>query len=179
LEDAAVSLPRSVRHNDSVTWVVDKSTNKLIWNRCAALVNQYASENHSTQALGLNSRFRFYRYQQADYFAPHTDGSWPGSEVINQKLITNAYDDRWSELTFLLFLSDNYEGGRTQFFVNSQTGLPAKHGEEAQTISVRTPLGGVLCFAHGVHPLDCLHSSEAIESGAKYIIRTDVLFSLS
>ena len=30
LEDAAVSLPRSVRHNDNITWVVDDLTHDII-----------------------------------------------------------------------------------------------------------------------------------------------------
>jgi len=34
LEDAAVSLPRSVRHNDNITWVVDDLTHDIIWDRC-------------------------------------------------------------------------------------------------------------------------------------------------
>ena len=32
--DAAVSLPRSVRHNDSLTWVVDETLHNIIWKRC-------------------------------------------------------------------------------------------------------------------------------------------------
>ena len=38
LADAAVSLPRDVRHNDSLTWVVDKQTDGLIWNRVKHLM---------------------------------------------------------------------------------------------------------------------------------------------
>jgi hypothetical protein len=45
-------------------------------------------------------------------------------------------------------------------------------------VDVRTPAGSVLCFPHGMHPLHCIHSSEPIFSGVKYIIRTDVLFEL-
>ncbi|MCZ6471658.1 MAG: oxidoreductase, partial [Gammaproteobacteria bacterium] len=103
-------------------------------------------------------------------FSPHTDGSWPGSKVIDRQLIANAFSDRWSQLTFLLFLSDEYEGGRTQFYLRSN------NHDEATVVNVQTPVGGVLCFPHGMHPLHCLHSSEAIVSGSKYIIRSDVLF---
>lgn len=169
LQDAAVSLPRSVRHNDSLTWVADQSTTDIIWQRCAALINRSLDNFNGKKALGLNARFRFYRYQQADYFSPHTDGSWPGSQVIDRKLVTNAYEDRWSQLTFLLFLSDDYEGGSTQFFIDANLSSP---------VNIKTPVGGVLCFPHGLHPMHCLHSSEAVTSGIKYIIRSDVLFEL-
>jgi len=172
LPDAAVSLPRSVRHNHSLTWVTDDTTTDIIWQRCAPFMADDQGIFDGKQALGLNGRFRFYRYQPGDYFSPHTDGSWPGSKVIDRRLVTNAFPDRWSQLTFLLFLSDGYEGGRTQFY------LPSIDQEETTVVSVRTPLGGALCFPHGMHPLHCLHSSEAIVSGSKYIIRSDVLFEI-
>jgi len=172
LPDAAVSLPRSIRHNHSLTWVADDTTTNIIWQRCAPLMNDDQEIFDGKQALGLNGRFRFYRYQAGDYFSPHTDGAWPGSKVIDGQLVTNAFSDRWSQLTFLLFLSDAYEGGDTQFY------LPSNNHDQTTVVNVRTPAGGVLCFPHGMHPLHCLHSSEAIVSGSKYIIRSDVLFEL-
>jgi hypothetical protein len=179
LEDAAVSLPRSIRHNDSFTWIVDDETNDLIWRRCRALIQDNHQSNADKPALGINSRFRFYRYGKGDFFAPHTDGSWPGSRVIDDELVHNAYDDRWSQLTFLLFLSDDYEGGATQFHVGGG-GIAASVRDpgNADIVDVRTPLGGALCFPHGMHPHHCVHASQQITSGTKYIIRSDVLFVL-
>jgi len=177
--DAAVSLPRSIRHNDSFTWVVDQSTTNIIWQRCASLVNQNLRLSDNKPALGLNARFRFYRYGVGDYFSPHTDGSWPGSAVIDGDLVSNAFDDRWSQLTFLLFLSDDFAGGATQFFVDQDNPhLPASNQNLARIVSVKTPIGGVLCFPHGLHPMHCLHSSEPVTRGCKYIIRSDVLIQL-
>lgn len=179
LPDAAVSLPRSVRHNHNVTWVVDEKTNDIIWQRCAPLMNDVEVIFFGKKSLGLNARYRFYRYQKGDYFKPHTDGAWPGSRIVNGQLITNAYPDRWSQLSFLLFLSDDYEGGSTRFLVNNpvaaQPGQPQNQGIR---VNVRTAMGGALCFPHGMHPLHCLHSSEEILSGTKYIIRSDVLFEI-
>jgi hypothetical protein len=43
-------------------------------------------------------------------------------------------------------------------------------------VAVRTPKGGVLVFPHGGHPLHRMHSGELVESGEKYMIRTEVLF---
>ena len=179
LEDAAVSLPRSIRHNDSLTWVIDDETNAVIWQRCQSLLQDNHDFNAGKPALGINSRFRFYRYDRGDYFAAHTDGSWPGSRIIDDKLVHNAYGDRWSQLSFLLFLSDDYTGGATQFYVSkSDSTRPARHLDNADIIEVRTPLGGALCFPHGMHPLHCMHSSQEITSGRKYIIRSDILFEL-
>jgi len=177
LKDAAVSLPRSVRHNDNVTWVVDEATDAIIWDRCKHLVTDEKQIFEGKKPLGLNARFRFYRYSEGDFFKTHTDGSWPGSRVIDGKLVADAYPDRWSQMTFLIFLSDDFEGGSTQFIVNkNDPEHQVQNMEEAKTVSIRTPVGGVLCFPHGTHPLHRLHSSEQISSGLKYIIRSDILF---
>ena len=170
LEDAAVSLPRSVRHNDNITWVVDDLTHDIIWDRCKDFMYDDKEIFYGKKTLGLNKRFRFYKYSEGDFFKLHTDGSWPGSRVVNKELITDFYKDRYSQMTFLILLSEDFEGGETQFVVN-------KNGTK-ELVNIRTPKGGVLCFPHGLHPLHCLHSSNTISSGIKYIIRTDVLFEV-
>lgn len=179
LKDAAVSLPREIRHNDNVTWVTDETTDQIIWQRVAHLASQKLDIFHGKKPLGINARFRFYRYQCGDYFQFHTDGDWPGSRVKNNELITNAYSDRYSQMTFLILLSEDFDGGATRFLVNADDpAKPARRGDNIQEMDVRTPAGSVLCFPHGMHPLHCVHSSETIRSGVKYIIRTDMLFEL-
>ncbi|WP_338517161.1 oxidoreductase [Alteromonas gracilis] len=179
LKDAAVSLPREIRHNDNVTIVVDDATERRIWQRVSALAEQHLSIFDGKKPLGINTRFRFYRYQEGDYFKFHIDGDWPGSKVIGNNLVTNAYSDRYSKMTFLILLNDDFEGGETQFLVNAdKPGEPARRGDKQAHVNVRTPTGGVLLFPHGRHPLHCLHSSTPITKGVKYIIRTDMLFEL-
>ncbi|MGR6871640.1 oxidoreductase [Pseudomonas sp. HK3] len=179
LPDAAVSLPRHVRHNDNVTWVADELTIDTIWQRCQPLFTDDQNIFNGSKALGLNGRFRFYRYKKGDFFKTHTDGAWPGSRVINEQLHGDAFGDRFSQMTFLIFLTEDFEGGNTQFIVNKDDPLlPAKYNGSTKTVDVRTPTGGVLCFPHGMHPLHRLHSSQEIHSGIKYIIRSDVLFEL-
>lgn len=170
LEDAAVSLPRSVRHNDNITWVVDDLTHDIIWDRCKDFMYDNKEIFYGKKTLGINKRFRFYKYAKGDFFKLHSDGSWPGSRVVNKELISDFYKDRYSQMTFLILLSEDFQGGETQFIVN-------KNGEK-ELVNIRTPKGGVLCFPHGLHPLHCLHSSNTISSGIKYIIRTDVLFEV-
>ena len=46
----------------------------------------------------------------------------------------------------------------------------AMHETVVRVVDAGTPLGAVLCFPHGMHPLHCPHSSEPISSGMKYII---------
>lgn len=162
--DAPVSLPRSVRHNNSFTWVVDESIDQTIWGRCHHLFE--ASSFDGKLSLGLNARFRFYRYGEGDYFKPHTDGAWPGSRVIDNRLVADSYGDRLSQMTMLIFLSDDYDGGATLF-----------HTDQTTVATVSTPKGAALVFPHGMHPQHCVHAGEEITRGQKYIIRTDVLYA--
>jgi len=179
LGDAAVSLGRDIRHNDSFTWIADDLTCDILWQGCSDSITDPQDYNRGKPALGLNGRFRFYRYRVGDYFAPHTDGSWPGSRIVDGELRHDAYGDRWSQFSFLLFLSDGYEGGATRFYVDKNNpGQAARDPRDADVIDVRTPLGAALCFPHGMHPLHCLHGSEPIRAGTKYIIRSDLLFGL-
>ena len=176
-EDAAVSLPRSVRHNNNLVWVTDDKTHDIIWNRVKDFMYDKDKIFDAKKALGINKRFRFYKYDKGDFFKVHTDGAWPGSAVVNDILITDAYPDRFSQMTFLVLLSEDFEGGATQFLIDKDNpSLPARTPNNAKVIDIRIPEGGVLCFPHGFHPLHCLHSSEKILSGVKYIIRTDILF---
>ncbi len=173
-QDSPVSLPHSVRHNENLNWVVSETIDATIWSRSAHLVTERVA---GQSARGLNARFRFYRYGPGDYFKPHSDGAWTGSRVIGEQLFVNAYPDLISRFTYLIFLTEGYGGGRTQFLVSrSDPGQPARWADDAHTVSVATPKGGVLCFPHGAHPQQCLHASEAITKGVKVIIRTDILY---
>jgi hypothetical protein len=54
-------------------------------------------------AVGLNERFRGYRYSVGHRFAPHFDGAFARNER------------ECSELTLLLYLNDGFPGGATAF----------------------------------------------------------------
>ncbi len=179
LPDAAVSLPRSVRHNHNATWVVDEQTDGIIWRRCENFTTVDRGLFGDKKALGLNARFRFYRYERGDFFKPHTDGAWPGSRAMGRRLIPNAYPDRFSQMSVLLFLSDDFEGGDTLFLVNkNNASRPARNQDEAEWVHVRTPVGGALCCPHALHPLPSPHSSEQSVSAWRAISRPDMLFEL-
>lgn len=53
------------------------------------------------QAIGLNERFRFYRYDPGERFAPHRDGCF------------RRDSGEMSLLTFLVYLNEGFEGGET------------------------------------------------------------------
>lgn len=164
--DAAVSLPYSVRHMVNCNFCVPDALDGALFERCQHLLPTIAG----CPPLGLNAKFRCYKYGAGDYFRPHTDGAWPGTRVRGDQIVADAYGDRLSQLTFLMLLTEGYEGGETRF-LQSQG--------DRQGVAVRTPLGGVLCFPHGYHPDSPLHEGMLVQCGFKYMIRTEVLYSLA
>lgn len=99
---------------------------------------------------GLNERFRYYRYDVQEAFAPHYDGPFRRS------------DDEESELTFMVYLNDDFEGGSTDFY----------HPDNSLRLSVRPERGMALVF---LHPL--LHAGTPVKGGRKYVLRSDVMYA--
>jgi prolyl 4-hydroxylase len=55
------------------------------------------------KVVGANERFRCYRYEPGQYFAPHYDGAYR----------RNARE--WSLLTLIVYLNEDFTGGETNF----------------------------------------------------------------
>jgi 2OG-Fe(II) oxygenase superfamily len=98
---------------------------------------------------GFNERFRYYRYDPGQQFAPHWDGCFrreTGEE---------------SRLTFMVYLNDDFTGGETKFY--GDRGGP--------TVTVRPERGMALVFVHRQ-----LHEGAPVIRGRKYVLRTDVMY---
>jgi len=74
----------------------------------------------NSDVVGLNERFRFYRYQEYQRFKKKIDGRFKKSETEE------------SRITFLIFLNDEYQGGETKF----------------NDVLIKPELGKALCFIH-------------------------------
>jgi hypothetical protein len=66
------------------------------------------------EPIGLNERFKIYRYKPGQSFALHVDASF----IRNEK--------ERSFQTFLIYLNENYKGGETEFF--GMETIPPKTG---------------------------------------------------
>jgi hypothetical protein len=110
------------------------------------------------------------RYGAGAVYRPHVDGSWPGTGLKGGKLVYDAFGDRWSRLTFLVYLNDDFEGGETTFFTADGRG-------NLQARCVAPQQGAVLLFPHGVNNVDSpVHEGSKVWSGTKYVVRTDLLY---
>lgn len=169
-EDAPVSLGRNIRRNENVVWIMDHDINQKIFER-SLLPSKLEFQGFDLGApIGLNRRWRLYKYNPNDVFKFHTDGAWTGSGI---DLKTGEYSDdlyngtALSFMTFLIYLNDDFEGGSTAF-----------RRANGDIFHVQPSQGSVLCFYHGNHPLSLLHEGSLVAKGTKYVARTDVLYQL-
>ena len=101
------------------------------------------------RAVSLNERFRFYRYDIGQAFNAHYDGSF-------QRDSHEA-----SRLTFMVYLNADFTGGTTDFY----------HEDNALFLRVTPEPGMALIFRHAI-----LHAGVAVETGRKYVLRSDVMY---
>jgi prolyl 4-hydroxylase len=104
------------------------------------------------ELFGLNERLRYYRYDPGQSFRPHFDGSFKRSE------------DERSLLTFMVYLNEGFTGGATRFYTDSG----------AFKLEIVPRRGLALVFEHPQ-----LHEGAPVESGRKYVLRTDVMYQFS
>ena len=100
-------------------------------------------------AVGLNERLRYYRYEPGQTFKPHQDGSF------------RRDNGQSSQITFMVYLNDGFGGGSTKF------DLRYPYGE----MEVVPRAGMALLFLHAFR-----HEGALVTSGAKYVLRSDVMY---
>ncbi|KIJ96923.1 hypothetical protein K443DRAFT_270604 [Laccaria amethystina LaAM-08-1] len=168
---SAVQLASVLAHN--LIWLADTEFIGTFYNR---IVNLLPQTIHGGAVKGTNARFRLYRYRPGALYRPHIDGAWPASALnATTSPPSYVYDSDltvYSRLTLLIYLNDDFEGGCTTFFLPSSTqGIL-----EARPVKPRT--GTVCVFPHGAARGSLLHEGSGVTSGAKYVIRTEVLYEV-
>lgn len=107
-----------IRNNTRVI-IDDLERAQALWERVRDEVPVFVE---GRQAIGLNERFRFYRYDPGERFAPHRDGAYrrPNGEI--------------SLLTFMIYLNEGFTGGETNF----------------REASIKPEAGKALIFTHSL-----------------------------
>ncbi|KAJ3299634.1 hypothetical protein HDU76_006256 [Blyttiomyces sp. JEL0837] len=122
---------------------------------------------------GINPRFRVYRYVPGAVYRPHIDGAWPRSHYdpeTKEYTFDASNNTTWSRLTFLIYLNEGFEGGQTTYFV------PGRDVGVVESRSVVPRAGCCMVFPHGSCRGNLLHEGSGVLKGAKYVIRTEVLY---
>jgi len=128
-------------------------------------------------AVGLNRRFRCYRYRSGAVYRPHIDGAWPPSWAPEADQPGDyKYDSSdgkvLSKFTFLIYLNQDFEGGGTTFY------NPALEDGTLDRRAITPQTGCALVFPHGATGHAALHEGSEVTTGTKYVVRTEVLFPL-
>jgi predicted 2-oxoglutarate/Fe(II)-dependent dioxygenase YbiX len=88
-----------VRNNSRVI-LDDDELAKALWNRLRTQIPAFLD---GRQAVGVNERFRYYRYEPNQSFSGHVDGVFRRS---------NGEESR---LTLMIYLNEDFVGGETAF----------------------------------------------------------------
>jgi len=124
--------------------------------------------NEIWHLAGLSERIRFIRYDSGQNFPPHTDGPYVKSNTLESQLTCLVYLDKGGGI---LSLGADFRGGELFFLTQERKGDP----NSLKKVAKVAPEPG-LCV---VFPHRTLHEGNTLLSGHKYVIRTDVMYSIS
>lgn len=139
-----------VRNNTRVM-LDDHSLARTMWERVKPYVPELLSDwtDELREPVGLNERFRFFRYDPQQRFAKHYDAPY------------RRDNGEASLLTFMIYLNDGFEGGETKFY--------SDHDQLRYAVQPRQ--GRALFFIHNLY-----HEGARVVSGRKYVMRSDVMY---
>eukprot|EP01126_Amoeba_proteus_P020954 TRINITY_DN2127_c0_g1_i5.p1 TRINITY_DN2127_c0_g1~~TRINITY_DN2127_c0_g1_i5.p1 ORF type:complete len:292 (+),score=49.01 TRINITY_DN2127_c0_g1_i5:62-937(+) len=172
-----VTYEKAYRNNERCV-IFSPETSEWMWQRIRKLIKpivitphdyKQVGEGHKLEGrwvpVGLNPCWRICKYFPGGHFAPHFDGPF----IVSS--------EKRSLKTFNLYLNGDFEGGTTNF-VNEKQSLyrddeTGKFKAQEQNIERRIvpKTGMALIFNHHI-----FHEGEALKSGLKYIMRSDILF---
>ena len=143
-------LRKDVRNNDRVM-IDDARLAAEMWDRLRPFV---PGRSQFWMPVGLNDRFRFYRYDPGQQFDWHFDGCYERSPLEQ------------SAFTFMVYLNGGVAGGATEFNFRSRGGVQ----NDDPILRVQPEAGKALVFPHRI-----LHRGAPVAGGRKYVLRTDVM----
>ena len=144
-------IMKDVRNNERVMFD-DHERAQALYERLAVQLSPLFQKKWVP--VGLNERLRLYRYDVGQLFDWHYDGHFARS------------NGERSMFTFMVYLNDDFEGGATSFSL-------VCYGVASIGDMIRiTPRKGMALLFH--HPI--LHRGDAVTSGRKYVLRTDVMY---
>lgn len=111
-------MMKNVRNNYRLMYQDEQLAQKY-WQSLKEFCLQKIENN---EVIGLNSQFRFYKYESNQRFKRHIDG----------RVILKDKEIQESRITFMIYLNQDFEGGQTAF----------------DEIEIQPKTGTALCFIH-------------------------------
>ena len=144
-------MRKDIRNNDRVM-IDDPRIAETIWERLKPF---FPERVQFWLPVGLNERWRFYRYDPGQQFDWHFDGAYERSPLER------------SAFTFMIYLNGWVKpAGATEFNLKSR-GVTQN---DDPIVRVQPEAGKALVFTHRI-----LHRGAPVEDGRKYVMRTDVM----
>jgi len=138
--------------------------------RCIASSVYFSSAGGSEwHPCGLLERFRVYKYDKNDSYPLHQDGGF-------RRTVVDRGGNRFLQQTFhtlLIYLNDGFDGGHTDFFLDKShcRFLSERETRPPPTHSIVPAVGSAVCSLHTI-----FHQGNAVHSGTKYVVRTDIIY---
>lgn len=175
------ALTRSQRSNCRVM-VTDPEFSTWLWSMLApVLPATYHTSEGDWVLYGINPTHRVCRYLTEQHFGAHTDDRYRAAD----NSLASMY-------TIVMYLNDDYEGGKLRFlkFESHTKGAPGGGGggggdddyvvaatggrddDDGSVIATLTPKRGMVT----IFDQNLLHEGQTLTSGVKYLLRTDVIY---
>ena len=138
-----------IRNNDRLT-VDDKNLADGFWRPLKPFLPDVFG---GREPIGLNERFRYYRYTLNQLFDWHFDGFY------------ERENGECSQYTFMVYLNDDFIGGTTSF-------CDVKCKLVFDEFVVTPQKGSALLFFHRIP-----HRGDPVIEGTKFVLRSDVMYS--
>merc|ERR1719356_2123 len=152
--------PEHYRSNTRMI-TTDPALAEVLYQRIKACCPQtYECEGAQWEICGLNERFRWCKYVKGQKFGIHTDAVFQRSLSEKSFYTVNIYLNSGER---------DFQGGRTCFYDMKKNGRGFDF-----TVGVRATPGLALMFNQ--YPDQIYHDGEKVESGTKYLMRTDVMY---
>jgi hypothetical protein len=153
---------------DRLVWVTDQAWCDQVYQR---LKGRLPASIQGRPPVGINPRWRLYRYESGFALERHQDRSFKasGADEHGELRYDVLRDGSESLLTLLVYLNGGMQGGGTTLY---------ERDDAASVLAEVSPQpGAALLFPHGRNNPDSVwHAGMPLTAGCKYIIRTDVVY---
>eukprot|EP00927_Polykrikos_kofoidii_P040589 TRINITY_DN3465_c0_g1_i1.p1 TRINITY_DN3465_c0_g1~~TRINITY_DN3465_c0_g1_i1.p1 ORF type:complete len:283 (-),score=54.38 TRINITY_DN3465_c0_g1_i1:202-1050(-) len=165
------TVEMAFRENGRIEFESDEIA-QMLWVRMRPFVPEAIAgasggkgEKKMRKGVGCSPRIRVYRYVKGQRFGQHVDGSRDEPSL-----------DGRTHFTVLVYLNGGERDAPEMRVRGGETTFWKDRGGNPTTVALSFPPTRGVCLFHG-HGDECMiHEGAPVESGSKYVLRTDVVY---